>query len=358
MHLSRRDRLFPSIRGAGRANRREFMSAAVAAVGASSFLGTSGPLWGQGKRDGRIDIHHHLIAPEYRKAAEKAGFGTLPPLSPELSIAEMDKNGIALGMLSLASPGLWFGDRDQSRFLARAINDHGAKMVRDYRGRFGLLAALPLLDIEASLKEIAYAYDTLEADGVGLITSYEDRYLGDAVFAPVWEELNRRNAVVYTHPSWPSCCSKMQDGLNVSTVEYATDTTRTIGSIVFGGTAARYPNIRWIFSHGGGTLPFLVSRFEREEATLKNKQTILPRGLRGELRRFYYEIAQANHPGALDALLRLVSVTQVMFGTDYPYRPASEAVDGLAAYHFSSADLAAIERENALRLFPSKRDSR
>ena len=179
------------------------------------------------------------------------------------------------------------------------------------------------------LKEIAYAYDTLKADGIGLITSYEDRYLGDAVFAPVWEELNRRNAVVYTHPSWPACCSKMRDELNVSTVEYATDTTRTIGSIVLSGTAARYPNIRWIFSHGGGTLPFLVSRFEREEATLKDKQRILPRGLRYELRKFYYEIAQANHPGALDALLRLVPATQVLFGTDYPYRPAGEAVEGL-----------------------------
>jgi len=147
----------------------------------------------------------------------------------------------------------------------------------------------------------------------------------------------------------------MRDELNVSTVEYATDTTRTIGSIVLSGTAARYPNIRWIFSHGGGTLPFLVSRFEREEATLKDKQRILPRGLRYELRKFYYEIAQANHPGALDALLRLVPATQVLFGTDYPYRPAGEAVEGLAAYKISPADRQAIERENVLRLFPAKK---
>jgi len=331
--------------------RREFLNQALGTIAA---CGTVGTLFSQSAHQGRIDIHHHLIAPEYRKAAEAAGYGMLPPLSPELSIAEMDQNGISLSMLSLASPGLWFGNRAQSVMLARAINDYGAKMVRDYPGRFGLMASLPLLDIDASLKEIAYAYDTLKADGIGLICSYEDHYLGDAAFAPLWEELHRRNAVIYTHPSWPACCSRMNDGLNVSTVEYATDTTRTIGSLVFTGTAARYPNIRWIFSHGGGTLPFLVSRFEREDASAKNKDTTLPHGMRYELRRFYYEIAQANHAGALDALLRLVPVSQILFGTDYPYRPAKEAVDGLLAYKFSEKDLAGIERDNARTLLLKK----
>ena len=340
----------------GHDHRRAFLKRGIVGLGAAVGLGSASDvgLFGQSVNNGRVDIHHHVIAPEYRKAAEAAGFGTLPPLSPDLSIAEMNNNGVALGMLSLASPGLWFGNREQSRFLARAINEYAARMVRDHPGRFGLLAALPLLDIDASLREIDYAYSTLKAEGIGLITSYEDHYLGDPVFVPVWEELNRRKAVVYTHPSWPACCSKMKDELNVSTVEYSTDTTRTIGSIVFSGTAARYPNIRWIFSHGGGTLPFLVSRFEREEATAKDKQTTMPLGMRYELRKFYYEIAQANHPGALDALLRLVPVSQVLFGTDYPYRPSREAVDGLASYGFTPSDLRSIERGNVLKLFPQR----
>ncbi len=331
--------------------RRQFLSKSLITMG---FGAASGLVLGQAARRGRVDIHHHLIAPEYRKAVEAAGYGTLPQLSPELSLAEMDKNEISLSMLSLAAPGLWFGNRAQSASVARAINEYGAKMVRDNPTRFGLMAALPLLDVDASLKEIAYAYDVLKADGIGLITSYEDRYLGDAIFAPVWEELNRRNAVIYTHPSWPACCSKMNDGLNIGTVEYATDTTRTIGSIVFSGTAVKYPNIRWIFSHGGGTMPFLVSRFEREEATAKNKQTTIPNGMRAELRKFYYEIAQANHAGALDALLRIAPLSQVLFGTDYPYRPAKEAVDGMLAYKFSEQDVRAIERDNVLKLFPKR----
>jgi predicted TIM-barrel fold metal-dependent hydrolase len=337
--------------------RRTFLKGA-GALGAGALLGPAAfvggrSLFGQSATAARrIDIHHHLIAPEYRKAVAAANLGGLPALSPEQSIAEMDKNGVATSLLSLAAPGLWWGNAEQSRSLARGINEYGAKMVRDFPGRFGLMATLPLLDVDASLKEIAYAFDTLKCDGMGLITSYDDRYLGDAIFAPVWEELNRRKAVVYTHPSQPACCSKMKDEVAVGTIEYATDTTRTIASIVFSGTAARYPDIRWIFSHGGGTVPFLLSRFVREEAGMKEKEKRLPRGMLYELKKFYYEIAQANHPGALDALLRLVPPSQMLFGTDYPYRPTSDATEGLAAHGFSPADLRAIERDNTLRLLP------
>ena len=184
------------------------------------------------------------------------------------------------------------------------------------------------------------------------MTSYADMWLCDSDFTPVWEELNRRKAVVYTHPTVAACCRNLKFEVPPASIEYATDTTRTIASLVFSGTASRFPDIRWIHSHGGGTMPFLISRFLVDEKGLKEREKRLPNGVMYELKKFYYDTAQANHPGALAAILKLVTPAQILYGTDYPFRPAAEETDGLAAQHFSPQDLAAIERDNALRLLP------
>jgi 6-methylsalicylate decarboxylase len=299
----------------------------------------------------RIDIHHHLFPPEYRTATGSLG-AAIPAWSPVQSIEEMDKGGIATSILSLSSPGVSFGDAPLGRKLARLVNDYGAAMARDHPGRFGLFATLPLPDVEGSLREIEYALDTLKADGIGLMTNYGDKWLGNAAFAPVWAELDRRKAVIYTHPNTPACCGSIADDVPAVTIEWAHDTTRTVASLLFSGTAARYPDIRWIFSHGGGTTPFLLSRFVYQEATMKGKETVLPKGLMYELKKFYYDTAQANHPGALAALLKLAPMSQVLYGTDYPFRTAAEESGGLSAQRFPAKDLAAIERDNALRLLP------
>jgi predicted TIM-barrel fold metal-dependent hydrolase len=300
----------------------------------------------------RIDIHHHLFPPMYRAILDSVRAGGSPPWTVEQSIAEMDRSGIQTSMLSVSPPGIWLGDAAQSRNLARIVNDYGAMMRSDHPGRYGLFAALPLPDIEGSLREIAYAFDTLHADGVGLMTNYGDRWLGDASFAPVWEELNRRKAVVYTHPVTPTCCGNIKDEVGVGTIEWATDTTRTAASLLFSGTAARFPDIRWILSHGGGTVPFLLGRFVRQEAEMKEREKRLPKGLMYELTKFYYDTAQANHPGALAALLKLAPISQILYGTDYPFRTGAEETDGLSAQNFPAKDLLAIERDNALRLLP------
>jgi predicted TIM-barrel fold metal-dependent hydrolase len=223
-------------------------------------------------------------------------------------------------------------------------------MIADHPGRFGLFAVIAPPDVEGSLKEIEFALDTLKADGIGLLTSYQDKYLGDPSFAPVYEELNRRRAVIYVHPTTPQCCRGLVPGIPPGSIEYATDSTRTIAHVVFSGTATKYPDIRWIFSHSGGTLPFLTGRFVRlwEE----RKQAHLPNGPLPEFQKLYYELAQGNTPGQIAALLKLVSISQVMYGTDYPFRDGAEVNAGIAAYGFSAADVRAIERENALALLP------
>jgi 6-methylsalicylate decarboxylase len=338
-------------------NRRNVLAggAAAAALGVSGLASRpaaaqTGPA---SAKPHRIDVHHHLIPPGYLAAVASTRIGSQPrPWSPEISLAEMDRNGIATAMVSIIQPGAWFADNvAKSRAMAREINEFGARMVKDHPGRFGLWAAIPLPDTQGSLKEIEYALDTLKADGIGLMTSFNEKYLGHASFAAVYAELNRRKAVVYVHPQTPDCCRAIADEMAAASVEYATDTTRAIGSLVFSGTAARYPDIRWIFSHSGGTAPFLLSRFLRVDESIKDR-SLIPNGALHEMKKFHYDTAQGNHKGALDALLALAPTSQILFGTDYPMRPAQEEVDALAAYGFAAADLQAIERENALRLVP------
>jgi predicted TIM-barrel fold metal-dependent hydrolase len=339
-------------------NRRDFLAscAATAGLAASAALMPASDARGQsGGR--RIDVHHYFIPPFHVEAMMKPGRRVGPPppkWTPALSIEEMDRSGIAAAIVSIAQPGVWYGDNiEESRSLARELNEYGATMVRDYPGRFGLFAVIAPPDVEGSLKEIEYALDTLKADGIGLLTSYQDKYLGDASFAPVYEELNRRKALVYVHPTTPLCCRGLVPGIPPSSIEYATDSTRTIAHLVFSGTVARFPEIRWIFSHSGGTLPFLTGRFIR--LAEERKPPHLPEGPLPAFRKFHYELAQGSTPGQIAALLKMVPISQVLYGTDYPFRDGAEVNEGIAAYGFSAADVAAIERDNALRLLPRLR---
>lgn len=301
----------------------------------------------------RIDVHHHLLPPGYLEEVAKQRVGSNPrPWTPETSIQEMDAHGIATSVVSVIQPGVSMSDVPTGRRVARSLNEYAAKMVADYPGRFGMFAQLPLLDIEGSLAEIVYSMDSLKADGIGLMTSYGDKWLGDAMFGPVWEELNRRKAAVYTHPLSPDCCKNLMREVPPSTIEYATDTTRTVASLLFSGTAAKYPDIRFIFSHSGGTTPFLVGRFQRQEEVMKDRERRLPKGVMHELQKLYYDTAQGNTSMQLAALMKYVAPSQVLFGTDFPLRPAAEEIEGLAAFRFSAKVLRAIERDNALRLLP------
>ena len=334
--------------------RRRFLSG-LAALGAGAILPgcqTTGAGMAGGKPH-RIDVHHHFAFPTFMAELKKLKQRGHAKWSPQMSLEEMDKSGIATAITSLLNPGLWFGDVPLARRLAREANEYAAGLRRDRPGRFGVFATIPLPDTEGSLKEIEYAFSTLQSDGLFLMTNYGDKWLGDPAFWPVLEEINRRKAVVYTHSIEADCCrGLLRDvGVGDSAIEYAVDTTRTMASLLFSGAAARFPEIRWIFSYSGGVTPFLLSRFQVEEARMKDKSK-LPNGLMHELRKFYYDTAQGNHPGALAALMKIAPVSQVLYGTDFPFRDGAEVNGGLAKHGFSAAELRAIDRDNALRLLP------
>ncbi len=329
--------------------RRGFLCGA-AGLGMAAFAGGARA---QAAPPFRIDIHHHLYPPEYL-----AGLGRhlkVPPVmnnwTPERSLDQMDHAGIRTAMLSITAPGVWFGDATEARQLARVCNEYGAGLKRGHAGRFGLYAVLPVPDLDGSLAEIAYAMDTLHADGIGMFTNYGGKWLGDPDFAPIYEELNRRRAVLYTHPTDAPCCVGLVPAIADQVVEWGTDTTRSIATMVFNGFAGRYPDIKVIFSHAGGTMPSLIERFEFQ-ATLGNFPKTLPDGVHPALRHFLYDTAQASNPEAMGALMKLVPPSQILFGTDYPYRTCEGQVRNLAALALPPEDLAAIESGNARRLMP------
>jgi predicted TIM-barrel fold metal-dependent hydrolase len=301
----------------------------------------------------RIDVHHHISPPSYVKETFKLQQPPSLAWSPERSLEDMDKAGVAVAITSITTPGVWLGDDAQGRRLARDCNEYAARLAADHPGRFGMFASLPLPDREGALREIEHGLDVLKADGVALLTNYGDKWLGDPAFDEAMAELDRRQAVVYTHPEAPSCCRDLATDLyNNAVIEYGTDTTRAIANLMFRGVTTRYPGIRWIFSHGGGTAPFLAERLIRTGARPEIAQRLPPHGVLGELRRFHYDTAQASYPPTLAALTRMAPISRILWGTDFPFRRGEEYVQQLAGYGFGEAELRRIDRDNAVELMP------
>jgi 6-methylsalicylate decarboxylase len=344
-------------------SRREFLKS-VAVVGAGAMLSASrlfaeDPLPTGGVKPNRIDVHHHILPPPYMLRARDRilaisdrDHSALLDWTPARAIEEMDKNGISTAITSLGLPGVWFGGAKAARGLARACNEYAAQMVRDYPGRFGLFAALPLPDREGSLREIAYVMDELKADGVGLVSSYDSKWPGDPAFAPVFEELNRRKAVVFIHPAVPGCCGHLMPGIPASTIEFLFDTTRAITSLLVNGTFSRCADVRFIFCHAGGTIPMLAARTGAFVQRHKEIADRVPKGVPYELKKLYYDVANSTNPSSMAALMNLVPTSQMLFGSDFPYVPAAVTANGLDHFGLSVNDLQAANRENAARLFP------
>ena len=341
-------------------SRRSFL-AGLSTFGLASVVPTIATL-GQTK-PALIDTHLHFYPPEYQRlwldyedARKQPHFTGQVAWTRSKVVEDMDRNGIRAGILSLAStPGVWFdvGAAEAGR-LARACNEYAAEMMRDHPGRFGLFATLSMLDVDATLKEVEYAFDTLKADGIGLQSNYGDKWLGNSAYKPVFEELNRREAVVYVHPLVASCCSALSVGTFPAVIEVPHDTTRTATSLLLGGSFARFRDIKWLFSHAGGTIPMMAGRINSFYGARPNLKEFAPEGIEAEFRRLYYDTANATFAPSMTALMKLVPISQITYGTDYPYFGFGQIAE-LQKLGLSAGDLDAIGHENATRLIPRLR---
>lgn len=299
----------------------------------------------------RIDVHHHIVPPYWIKEKRDAIVGDHAGISnswflrwtPQLMIEQMDRSGVAAVATSLTTPAVWFGNVEEARKLARECNEYSARLARDYPGRVAVFAAIPLPDVEGSLKEIEHAFDVLKVDGAGFLTSYDGKYPGNKSWAPVFDELNRRKAVVFFHPASPACCTNVVEGIPPAVEEFQFDSTRAITDLLFSGTFARCPDIKFIFTHGGGALPMLAGRIARRS---ERKSAM------AELRRLYFDTASITNAPAIAGLLALVESSQVVFGSDYPILPFGPSISQLRDLKLPADVLDAVERKNALALLP------
>ena len=334
-------------------DRRTFL-AGLALAGTGLALG---PRAAFSQPAGRIDVHHHFAPPYWLRVTEgisPATSGIWKPWTPQKSLDTMDQGGCQKAILSITTPGLTFGDNEQTRRLARDANEYGAKMRSDHPGRFGVFAALPFPDVDACLREIAYGLDTLKFEGVGMFTSYGKYYLGDPIFFPIFEELNRRKAVLFVHPTSPACCANLMAPITDADIEYGTDTTRAIARMILSGTSMKYPNMKVIWSHAGGTMPYLQWRFMRESRNMQRNQANLPVTFEDEARKMYYDTAQAAIAAPMAAITKMIPMNHLLFGSDYPYLTVKENVDGLANCGvFTPDQLTAIGRANTVALLGS-----
>jgi 6-methylsalicylate decarboxylase len=275
----------------------------------------------------------------------------------------MDKAGIGTAFLTVP---VGLGDdpaalKEVNIAIARESNDYGAKLASDHKGRFGVFARLPLPDVDASLKEIEYALDTLKADGIGIRSSYGRQYPGDKAFRPVFDELNRRKAVVHIHPFDPPGARALQPDTRPQVIEWPTDTSRAIWSVIDDSQASaqgeslatRCPDITFIWAHAGGTMLGLVGRFLGPDATAEYLAKAPEKNSRlYHLRRFYYDTALTANPLTMAALKAFVGASRIVCGTDFPFVPAGDTVQGLQACEVTAAELRGVERDNALEFLP------
>ena len=308
-----------------------------------------------------IDVHAHPIPPFYREALIGAGRGPsisggFPQWSPELALAQMDENGIAAAILSVSQPGVHFGYDTAARKLARTFNEYMAQLNGDRAGRFGGFAVLPLPDVPGACAEIDYALDVLKLDGIGVLASYGELFFGNDRFDPVLERLDAREAVVFVHPNLHPSVRGLNLGVPAWVAEYPFDTTRAVVDLVLSGKRRRYPRIRFILAHAGGTIPFLAWRIAAAPQIDKRYAGLSSVDIRADLRSFWYETAQSPGVETFGALSRIAAPERILFGSDWPYclSPVTAAMIGALAQvdTLTAAQRRGVEAGNALTLFP------
>jgi predicted TIM-barrel fold metal-dependent hydrolase len=283
----------------------------------------------------KIDTHHHIVPPFYFEEAEEGGelTGGLtpPPWSPDAALEFMDSLDIDVAITSISTPGVHLGDDEKARHLARRCNEYAAELVSEHPTRFGAFAILPLPDLDGSLAELAHSLDTLELDGVCLMSNAGGRYLGDPAFKELFQELQRREAVVFVHPTASPDPAAHTMGLTDNLIDYPIDTTRTVAQLHYSGTFSRTPDVQYIFSHAGGAIPYLAGRFAIVDEMGIMGEELPPASESFE--RIYYDTALAWADPILHAVDAVAGAQQLLFGTDFPYiRPdlAKRAINHVA----------------------------
>ncbi|RAH78360.1 amidohydrolase 2 [Aspergillus japonicus CBS 114.51] len=309
----------------------------------------------------RIDVHHHCLPPVYAEAlkangGDPSGWKT-PNWSPESDKAICQKLGIRTAFLSVTAPGPDVVKGPESARIARQCNEWAAEFRDQDSQKYGFFASIPspLEDLDRAISELSYALDVLHADGVTLFTRYGDGnyYLGHRIFRPLWDELNKRHAVVFIHPTTGVDIGTINPLLPAPMIEYPHETTRCAVDLVVSKRVQENPNCKIILCHSGGTLPFIAMR-PGVLLSDANLSSMTLEEFLGDCRKFYYEVAQSSSQ-AIELLMKFADPDRVLYGCDYPYCP-DKTIDfftnALNSASLTQEQLSKINRRNALKLFP------
>jgi aminocarboxymuconate-semialdehyde decarboxylase len=307
-----------------------------------------------------IDTHHHLLPDFFWRETNDAHapVGGLAPLhwSKETMISFLDDAGIDVAVMSVSTPGVHLGDSEKARSLARRCNEFATELVQSRPDRLASFACLPLPDIDASLEELAYALDDLKLDGLVLFTNSQGVYLGDIALEPVFTELERRQAVVFVHPNPSPHAVAHSLGLPDNLLDFPADTNRAVAQMHYTNRFARTPNVKYIFSHAGGSIPYLAARF-----AIIDEMNFIPGAEERDtaasmFRRMYWDTALAGSDPVLRMLRDITGIDHVLFGTDFPYLRRDLAVNAkqriLQSSELNDSETRAILGGNAARLLP------
>jgi predicted TIM-barrel fold metal-dependent hydrolase len=328
----------------------------AALAGTAAAVAVGGPLRAATPRQfagTAIDVHHHFLPPFYKPLAKAwmdkfaTGVAAVMAWTPEASLAAMDEARVSRAVLSISSPGVHFGDDAQAGEVARSCNDYAVDLGRQHLGRFDFFAALPMPDVDGAIREAERALALPGARGVGLLSNYGGRYLGEPTFRPLFEWLNRHGAVVYVHPTDAPCCAGLVPQMATPLIEFPVDTARTIASLLWSGTLSAFPKIRFVFSHGGGVLPMVAERVIAMGFVDRALLAKVPGGAAATLAGIYVDTASVTGPAAMAALTQWLPESHILYGTDFPWGTLASSREALARLGLPADTLAAIESRNA-----------
>ena len=293
-------------------------------------------------KDGNPEIHYpgdyNVAVPGHRDIAYRA--------------TVLEKEGVDTQIITLTTPGTHVETPHVAAHLAAITNDDFARIVQEYAPRFASLATLPLNDPAASLKELKRAVEQMNFPGAMLFSNVNGVSLSDERYWPLYEYANDKELVLHIHPTFPSGVEAMTDYWLMPLVGFLMDTTLAAGKLVFSGVAERYPRIKWVLSHLGGAVPYLVERFDRGYKAFPECRANVKKLPSEYLKTWYYDTVNFN-PKAIELAINFAGADHILAGSDYPHAIGSIPMmkEALGTLNVSDADRAAILGGNAAKLY-------
>ena len=272
-----------------------------------------------GFAQGVMDVHSHIITPEFVSALENEGRlmdegFPLPKYNVENHLKWMDEAGVQTSVLTLAAP------QPSSAQTIRQTNEAAARIKKEHPGRFLFCAALPLPNVDAAISEVIYALDTLKADGIKLATNVGGQYLGAPELDTLFSVLNERKAVIILHPHRPVPVNKLvMQQTPLAMQEYLSETTRAVSNMISRNVLARYNNIKVVVPHCGAYLPLAIPRMRSLTPVMQTNKMVGEIDYEANLRALYYDLAGAHSPEVIRMLLTITTPDHLLYGSDYPY---------------------------------------